>query len=398
MTRLIYIANIRLPTEKAHGLQIMQNCEAFTDHGASVELWVARRINTSELRTIHDVWAYYGVKPNFAVRRIPTLDIMPLAAEHGRWFRQITYYLQTGTFTLLMLLRALFTPADLYYSRDPLGLLLLSLFKPRRRLVYEAHMLAGSRGRWMQRQVVRRVQTVIPITKKLAEDLATLAAVPADHFLVARDGIRRERFANAPSQAEARALLNWPPEAFIVGYVGRLQTMSLDKGVGTLIDALKQVQDATLALVGGPDDTAEALRHQWIQAGLAPERFINVGQVNPERVPLYLAALDVCAKPSPWTPHFAYYSSPMKLFEYMASQRAIVASDLPSTAEVVKDGETALLYPSGDAAALAAAIIRLRDNPALRSQLAVAAYEEVMAHYTWAARAQAILARITSTA
>jgi glycosyltransferase involved in cell wall biosynthesis len=68
---------------------------------------------------------------------------------------------------------------------------------------------------------------------------------------------------------------------------------------------------------------------------------------------------------------------------------------LPSTAEVVKDGVSALLYPPGDAAALGAAIIRLRDDPALRQQLASAAYAEVMAHYTWSARAQAILAKVT---
>ena len=50
--RLIYIANIRLPTEKAHGLQIVQNCEAFADAGADVSLWAAARQNTPELRAV----------------------------------------------------------------------------------------------------------------------------------------------------------------------------------------------------------------------------------------------------------------------------------------------------------------------------------------------------------
>jgi glycosyltransferase involved in cell wall biosynthesis len=86
----------------------------------------------------------------------------------------------------------------------------------------------------------------------------------------------------------------------------------------------------------------------------------------------------------------------MKLFEYMASGRAIVASDLPSTAEVVTDGETALLYPPGDATALGGAIIRLRDDPALRERLGSAAARDVLAHYTWAARAKAILKHIGS--
>ena len=76
--KLLYIANIRIPTEKAHGLQIVQNCEAFADAGADVTLWVARRVNTPELRDTHDIWSHYGVKQNFGLRRIPCLDLYHL--------------------------------------------------------------------------------------------------------------------------------------------------------------------------------------------------------------------------------------------------------------------------------------------------------------------------------
>jgi glycosyltransferase involved in cell wall biosynthesis len=231
----------------------------------------------------------------------------------------------------------------------------------------------------------------------LKEDLIKIIRPPNHYrrfipkFLVAHDGIRKERFDNTPSQAEARAQIGWPQEAFIVGYVGRLQTLTADKGVGTLVDALAQVGDVALGLVGGPDDMAEALRQHWVKIGLAAENFLYAGQGTPDKVPLYLAALDVCAIPLPWTTHFAYYTSPMKLFEYMASHRAIIASDLPGIAEVITDGENALLVPPSDAPALAEAIKRLRDDAALRQRLADAAYTEVMAHYTWAARAQNIL-------
>ncbi len=394
MTRLLYIANIRLPTEKAHGLQIMQNCEAFADAGADVTLWVARRLNTPALRAIDDPWAYYGVKRNFRLRRVPCLDLLPLVPDRTDLPARIIFNLQQWTFTLVALVLVLFTRADVIYSRDLPVLLALSLVKPRRQLAYEAHQRrAGHAGRWLQRQVVRRVGTVIPVTARLGDDLVTLGANPA-RLLVAHDGIRRERFAAPPTRAEARAALGWPPDAFIVGYVGRLQTMAMDKGVGTLVEALRQVEGAVLALVGGPDDLAAGLRRQWLSAGLDERRFISAGQVRPDRVPLYLAACDVCAMPFPWTEHFAYYASPIKLFEYMAARRAIVASALPGTAEVVTDGESALLYPPGDTAALAAAITRLRDDPALRQQLAARAYERVLALYTWDARARAILAKV----
>ncbi len=398
MPSLLYLANIRLPTEKAHGLQIMQNCEAFADAGADVRLWAARRLNTTAMRNVTDAWAHYGVKQNFQVRRIPCLDLMPLVPPDGR-ASQVMFYVQALTYTLAVLIAALFTQADIYYSRDTLTLLALSLIKPRKSLAYEAHMLASGRaGKWIQRSVVRRVGTVIPITRKLQEDLQVLAVEhlrpSPTKFLVAHDGIRKERFANVPSQADARAQIGWPQEAFIVGYVGRLQTLTADKGVGTLVDALAQVGDVSLGLVGGPDDMAEALRQHWIKIGLSADRFLYAGQVAPDKVPLYLAALDVCAIPLPWTTHFAYYTSPMKLFEYMASKRAIIASNLPSIAEVIVDGENALLVPPSDAPALAEAIKRLRDDATLRQHVADAAYTDVMAHYTWAARAQNILGRI----
>src|SRR5574338_612632 len=101
MTHLIYVANIRLPTEKAHGLQIMQNCEAFADSGAQVELWAAQRFNTPEFRAVSDVWSHYGVKRNFTLRRLPCLDLMPLAAGKNNLPARLIFYLQQGTFVLV---------------------------------------------------------------------------------------------------------------------------------------------------------------------------------------------------------------------------------------------------------------------------------------------------------
>jgi len=407
--KLLYLANIRVPTEKAHGLQIMQNCEAFADSGVQVTLWVARRFNTPAMRGA-DPFVYFGVKPNFALRHISCLDLMPLVRERTDPLARLIFYLQLFTFTLVSLVGALFSRADVYYSRDPLVVLALSLVKPWRTLAYEPHDLAVGRfGRWLQGQVVQRAGTVIPITAALRDDLIERVAKDFYHrgtadtekrdslsqkFLVAHDGIRQERFAHSPEQAEARRMLGWPEDGFIVGYVGRLHTLTMDKGVGVLVDALSEVEGVCLAVVGGPDDMAEALRHRWRTLRLAEARFLYAGQVLPDRVPLYLSAFDVCAMPHPYTAHFARHTSPIKLFEYMASQRAIVASNLPGFAEVVTDGESALLVPPGDARVLAAAILRLRDNSALRQELASTAYRQVMADYTWEARAKRILEKI----
>ncbi|MFO7320458.1 MAG: glycosyltransferase family 4 protein [Chloroflexota bacterium] len=392
--KLVYIANIRLPTEKAHGLQIMQNCEAFADAGAKVSLWVPWRFNTRAMRKAGDPWTFYGVRRNFTLRRLPCIDLIPLFPNRTDLPAKLAFYLQLWTFTLFVFLRALGTKANIFYSRDALPLVLLSLVKPRRCLAYEVHRLAQpGAGRWLQRKALSRCGAIFPMTNALAEDLARIGADPA-RMTVAHDGIRASRFANAPTQAEARARLGWPEDAFIVGYVGRLQTLAMDKGVGNLVRALAQVEGASLAIVGGPREIVETLRGRWERLGMPPENFFYAGQVAPDAVPVFLSAFDVCAMPFPQQEHFARHASPLKLFEYMASRRPIVASDLPAFAEVVRDGVNALLVPPDDIDALAEAICRLRDNPGLRQFLGDAAHKRVLARYTWDRRAQLILDRL----
>jgi glycosyltransferase involved in cell wall biosynthesis len=398
--KLHYIANVRLPTEKAHGLQIVQNCEAFAQNGAQVKLWVAARTNTAEMQAIPDLYAHYGVTPNFALQRLPTLDLLPLVPGRDDRLAQAIFALQLVTFTLSALIMSLFTAADVIYSRDPLVLWVLSWVTPKRKLVYEAHQLAaGKLGSALQRRVVQQCGTVIATTARLRDDLLALAdGVQPQRFMVAHDGVRAARFAELPSQADARHALGWPQDAFIVGYVGRLHTMGKDKGVATLLEALQHTVGASLAIVGGPTDMAEALRDQWLAANLPATEFLYAGQVAPERVPLCMRAFDVCVMPLPFTPHFAYHASPLKLFEYMASGQAVVVSDLPAWADVVRDGENALLFPAGDVTALAQVLARLRADPALRARLGATARAEALTLHTWAARATRILAHIRQAA
>jgi glycosyltransferase involved in cell wall biosynthesis len=395
MPRLIYVSLMRLPTEKAHGLQIMQNCEALAAVGYEMSLWVARRINTPQMRQIQDVYAYYGVQRNFKIVRIPILDLMPLAKGNPQ-LERLPFYIQVVTYILMLLVRSFFTRADVYYSRDETLLFALSLIKPRKKLVYEAHLFSPTkRGAWLQAQVVKRCGSSIAITPKLRDDLIAQRGADPARVLVAHDGIRAERFQNMPSQAQARQKIGWRKEAFIVGFVGRLHMLNMDKGVGTLIEALAKIDGVSLALVGGPDEMAATLKKEWLAKKLPPENFLYAGHVPPDEVPLYLSAFDICAMPHPFNPQFAYYTSPLKLFEYMAAQRAIVASDLPGWADVVQHEQQALLVPPGDITALAQAIQRLKADADLRKNLATAAYERVMAQYTWAARAEMIRAFVS---
>ena len=121
------------------------------------------------------------------------------------------------------------------------------------------------------------------------------------------------------------------------------------------------------------------------------------GFVPPARVPEYLAAADILVMPT--TPDLAYaaFTSPLKLFEYMASGRPVVASDIPVIREVLEPGVNALLYPPRDADALATAALRLVHEPGLSAVLAEQAWADVQ-QYGWQRRAQRILDRITELA
>ncbi|MDE2852673.1 MAG: glycosyltransferase family 4 protein [Chloroflexota bacterium] len=396
MPKLLYISLMRLPTEKAHGLQIMQNCEAFAEAGCDVTLWVARRWNTREMRAVADPFSYYGVHANFSLRRIPCIDVFPLFPSDGAGAR-LAFYLLLASYALVATLLLMFTRADIYYSRDEVILTLLSRLKPPRSLAYEAHQFPVSRrGASLQRRAVSGVGGIIAITPQLRADLISQRAAEPARAIVAHDGIRRARFLNLPEPAVARQQIGWPADAFIVGFVGRLHMIGLDKGVGALVEALAAVEGAALALVGGPDDMAEGLRQQWLSLGMPPTRFLYAGHVPPDDVPRYLRAFDVCAMPHPQTRQFSRYTSPLKLFEYMAAGRAIVASDLPAWSDVLKDGETALLLPPDDVAAWSAAINRLRRDGQLRARLGENARDCCLAEYTWDARAARILAHIRS--
>jgi glycosyltransferase involved in cell wall biosynthesis len=386
--KLLYLANIRLPTEKAHGLQIMQNCEAFAGLGHDVSLWAARRVNTPDLRG-RDPFAHYGVARTFSLRRLPCIDLLRFFPATGA-AAQAAFAVQSLSYIVVAVFMALFTRADVYYSRDAITLAALFPLARLRRvtLAYEAHSLARGRMRGVQVWVAKRAQ-VFTTTGRLGETFVA-EGVPAAQVYTAHDGFSPARFAHNPDKAQARALAGWPETAFVVGYVGRLQTLEADKGAGTLVRAIAQAGGIDFALVGGPDDAAEQLRAEWARLGMAPEGFRYVGQVPAGEVPRWLAAFDVGAIPLPFTEHFAWYASPMKLFEYMAAGVAVVASDLPSMAEVVTDGETALLHPPSDVDGLAAALARLRDDRDLCARIAAAGKALVYAHYTWSARAQMI--------
>ena len=141
-------------------------------------------------------------------------------------------------------------------------------------------------------------------------------------------------------------------------------------------------------IVGGHDAEPDLarLRQRATDLGIQ-DRVTFTGLVEPSLVADHLARAMILVLPNPRSAISTNFTSPLKLFEYMAAGRAIVASDLPSIREVLADGETALLVEPGHPEALAAAIMRLLSDRLLAERLATAACRQA-SQYTWAVRAE----------
>ena len=173
---------------------------------------------------------------------------------------------------------------------------------------------------------------------------------------------------------------------FLVGFVGSMKPWH---GVDLLLQAFSELpadEGDRLVFVGeGP--MADSIREASDQLGLH-SRVTLTGAIGHEAIPETLMALEVLVAPYPATVDF--YFSPIKIFEYMASGRPIIASGIGQVAEILEHEKTALLVPPGDTVALTEALLRLKSDPELGACLAQAAKQEVRSAHTWAARFQTI--------
>jgi len=172
----------------------------------------------------------------------------------------------------------------------------------------------------------------------------------------------------------------------VVGYAGHLYPW---KGPDVLLAALERLPGVQALIVGGLAGEPDLDRIRALADRVAPGRVTFAGQVEPPRVAALLRQADVLVLPNTPGRVSAAYTSPLKLFEYMASGRPIVASDLPALREVLRPDVNAVLVEAGSAEALAAGLSRVIGDAALASRLAAQARDDVRA-WTWDKRAERI--------
>jgi len=374
--KIVYITVARVPTEKAHGLQIMKMCQAFSKR-VDLELIKPFRLQPKITKN-KDPFEFFGLKRDFKIITLPSPPLLWLAKYFPQRFQRIFFHLQSIIFALEVFIYCLFKKADIYYLRDGYSLFLLTFLK--RNLYLEEHMPQSSR---FYKLLLKRVSGLIVITNKLKEYYVR-EGVPEEKIIVAPDGVDLEMFDNLMSKKEARRKLGIPIDKRVICYTGHLYDW---KGVNILAMSMKYLSDDHICyFVGGTEEDVFKFK-KFIEKNKIPNTVV-VGYVSPIVVPIYLAASDILVLPN-IRKGLSEFTSPLKLFEYMASKRPIVASDLPSIREILNE-ENAVLVEPGNPKALAEGIKRVLNDKKFAYKLSENAYKDVQ-QYDWVKRAEKII-------
>jgi len=366
--KLIYISNTRIPSEKANTYQSMVMCEAFSKHYHHVEFWYPQMRNTPSMEKINNPFLFYNVNEVFSLKKIPCIDSTFLF----KYFNTIWFLLRTFSFGISYLAKLKnIDPFTSIFTRDSHGLLFLNLAKKlgiiKQKVYFEAHIYSKTITK--NSKYIDGIIVINNYLKTLYEKDGVT------NILVAHDGVNVSEYAHI-MKYQKNTIAN-------IVYTGNLFEW---KGVYTLVDSLKYLNNVKCTIIGGSDDTLPQFK-KYIEE----KKIKNIeltGFVKKSETIKYIENADVLILPNSAKDKMSYYTSPLKLFEYMASKRPIVASSLPSIKEILKDGINATLYEPDNPKDLAKKIRFVLENDC--SHMINQAYNDVQ-KYTWVQRVKNIV-------
>lgn len=371
--KLLYIANERMPTDRANGLQIMKTCEALAKNGLELELVIPRR-KTEAMSD--DPFDYYRVERVFKLKKLPCLDLIPYLSFLG----PIPYWLISVTFSLSAAFYSMTHSHDfLYFRHDPILFWFFIFWK--KNLIGEFHFLVEKK----YRRFFPRLKLAVAINSSAKEIYQSIKGMK-DKVVWAPDGVSIEDFALSITKEEARKKLGLDVGGRYIVYTGHFYSW---KGIDSLIKAARLLpKDITVLLVGGDTPEDSLLLKEKLS-----ENIKLTGQKKYSEVPFYLKAADcLVITGTAKDERSNYFTSPLKLFEYMASGKPIVASDTAAIREVLTHQKNAWLVAPDDEREMAEGIMHILSSNIAES-LAEEARSEVE-NYTWDKRIKIIVEAI----
>ncbi len=370
--RIALISASRVPSRTANSIELMKVCQAFVDLGHDIHLWLPgpeTKIVWAELKEL------YGIRDSFPISRLTS----------SRVFRRYDFSLRA------VLKARAWNPSLFYVWPLQAAAIASSLGLPTALEVHDRPQ--GRLGPILFRRFLegRGETRVLPITEAMREWLSDAYQVDLEppFALVAPMGMDLAQYHNLPDPENAREKLGLN-KGFTAGYAGHLYA---GRGIDMLMDLAWRNPNVHFLWAGGEPEAVEFWRSRLQKAGLQNVKLF--GFVPNERLPLVQAACDVLLMPYERKISVssggdtAQFASPMKQFEYLASGRAILASDLPVFREVLNEGN-AIFLPPNDVAAWDQALNQLMADDSRRNSLAERAGKDA-AQYDWRDRARRLL-------
>lgn len=372
---LIYVSNGNLPSKMAHTIQVAKMSQALSKQIKSFALVTGGDI-ISAIRGMDEVFRdWYGIRTPFNLARLPVHRKVEYPFPAG--------YASNAFCKFASLYTYLKYPA-LVYTRSPQIVdFMLALQVP---VLWESHepLPTPFPNTVVEQLTHKDFVGFVTLSEEIVNGYIHAGLSP-EKVLVAHSGVDLESFLPYQEKSAAREKVGLPQDKKIVLYSGHLYEY---KGIPTLIETARLLPQHRFVLVGGWQEDID--RTQALCQTKAVNNVSLVGHVEQSQLATYLYAADVLVIPNSRSWKLATTTSPLKLFEYMAVKRPIVASALPNITTVLRDHDNALLAEPDTPHSFKDAIAQLLSDPVLSEQIASRAAQDVQ-QYTWEKRAGQVL-------
>ena len=379
--KIVYITNARLPTEKAHGVQIIKMNQAFSIAGHKVTLvhpWRLQR-EISHKKSIFD---FYGVDKTFEIKTLNFLDPYIFRKYLPKLFYKFLSFSIDLLWGIKTIRYAKKLNPDLIMLRDntPFSFLFASLTSLD--VCIEFHDMPPPISRKIFKYALNKSKKIkcFSVTDILSRDLEEKFDLD-DNFI---DTLADAADTNSFDKSYLVKKKFFKP---IITYCGSL---SEEKGADILFKSAKLLTKFEIRVIGGSQKDILSYSQKYNDI----DNVVFIGQVPSKDVPSLLQDSDLLVLPSSGKfKKSREYTSAMKLFEYLATGIPIVASDISSNSEILTSGVNSILFTPDDSAKLAEAADNLYINFNLRKEISKNALT-LSKEYSWSNRCNKVLSKL----
>lgn len=381
--KIVYITNARLPTEKAHGVQIIKMIEALSSLNNEVVLISPNRIQ-NEISHKTSVFDFYNVEKIFEHNLINFMDPYKYRSLMPKFFYRFFSFLVNLLWGIKSAKIGSKLNGDFYIFRDntPFSYLFCAIFS--KKCVIEFHDIPPFLSRLIFKLglMISGKTVCFAVTNKLSEDLfhkfgkvKNLKKIDTLH-----DGVDLIKFKNNKIIENSTPLLT---------YCGSL---SKSKGIDLIINSAKYINNVEFLIIGGLKVDVDHYKKIANDNGVKNINFI--GQVNYSDVPNLLNKSDILLLPSSAKNiKSRNYTSAMKLFEYMSIGKPIIASNIPSNTEILENNLNCLLFEPDNPKSMVEKINTLINDKELNKKITKNS-SKLAIKYSWTERSKKMIKRI----